>query len=785
MSGSLSLTIIYQSMILSRSLFFLAATLVLTIFAFGFAHAQRSNDADSANGAGIVGRVVDAATQDPLRGATIRVINSTKGAIADEDGRFTLYKLPPGPCQLRITFVGYEPLVITDLVLTNARPATVDAQMRAQARSGGVVVVRPGYFSRKGDVVTSVQTLSNEEIRRLPGGFEDVVRGIATLPGVAQVGGGRNDLLVRGGAPSENLYLIDNIETPNINHFGTQGSGGGPLSFVNLDFVQSTTFSTGGFGVRHGDRASSVLTIDLRDGRDDQQGGKATISATQFGLNFEGPVTDRGSYLFSARRSYLDLIFRAAGFSFVPEYWDFLGKGTWRLGRSDELSALAITALDKVRLFNDSQDDVFDNSRILDNSQNQRVAGVTWKHLFGGGFVTTTLGRTRVDYAFRQTDTVGVEVFRNESVEDEVSLRSDALFLMGETGEIMFGALGRTIGFDAAIRLSGTGEDLDVSLNDRMTKGALYVQIAQSFPFGLRATLGGRLDYFSGINRTLSPALRASLSQTLDDLSAISISGGRYTQSPSYIWLVANQENRRLNSIQTDMGVIGIDRVIREDTRVSLEGYYKSYSDYPASVDRTYLVLANVGAGFGGAEEGFASFGLEPLQSSGRGRAYGIELLVQKKLSDISCYGTASLSYGHSYFTAADGIERPGAYDQRVILNLSGGYRFSDDWEAGLKFRFATGRPYTPVGPDGDPSFGNRIVTRYNALRLDPAHSLDLRVDRRWAFSHWSLIAYIDVQNVYNRKESQVPRWNARTESPDTLGSQIGILPSIGVSAEW
>jgi outer membrane receptor for ferrienterochelin and colicin len=136
--------------------------------------------------------------------------------------------------------------------------------------------------------------LAAEEIRRFPGGFEDIVRTVATLPGVAVVNeGGRNDLLVRGGGPSENLYLINNIEVPNINHFGSQGSSSGALSFVNLDFIDRVEFSTGGFGARYGDKMSSVLSLGIRPGRSDRIGGEATISATQFGLNLEGPRSFR------------------------------------------------------------------------------------------------------------------------------------------------------------------------------------------------------------------------------------------------------------------------------------------------------------------------------------------------------------------------------------------------------------------------------------------------------------------------------------------------------------
>lgn len=734
---------------------------------------------------GIVGQVIDQGTQEPVVGATVQVLDTRAGAVADREGRFRIGGLPAGTYRVRASAVGYEPVVRTDIVVSNVRPYDLTIELRQSTTQGKEVVVRPEYFEKSADAAVSQLTLSNEEIRRLPGGFEDVVRAISALPGVAQVSNSRNDLLVRGGAPSENLYLIDNIEAPNINHFGTQGSGGGPLSFINLDFVRSTTFNTGGFGVRYGDRISSVLDIALRDGRDDRLGGKATISATQFGLNLEGPFSERGSFLFSARRSYLDLIFRAAGLAFVPEYWDFFGKADYRLSSGDRLSAVAIGVVDRIRRFDRDEDDRFDNSRILDNSQDQLVAGVTWKHLFEGGYLNATLGRTLVAYRFGQADTLGRPIFRNRSTEDELNLRVDAALLPDPATEISFGAQGRAIRLDAEIFLDAPGASLDVAPNDNFTKGAVYGQISRLFFDALRINLGGRLDYFSGIEHGLMPALRASLSQALGGMMTLNLSAGRYYQAPSYIWLAANDANRRLDGIRTDVAVAGLERVLAEDLRVSVEGYYKRYADYPASIGRPYLVLANTGADFGGADDGFASFGLEPLGSVGRGRAYGVELLLQKKLSEIRCYGTASLSWNVSRFTPLDGVERPSSFDQRVIFNVSGGYQLSDEWEFGVKFRYASGRPYTPIDATGDPSFGYQVVSRYNAERLAATHALDVRVDRRWAVGDWSLITYVDVQNIYNRKNQSPPRWNARTRSGQIEESAIGILPSIGVSAEF
>lgn len=733
----------------------------------------------------ITGIVIDGTTQSPIPGATVTIPDTKRGAVTKIDGTFRIEGLEPGRYRLQVSSLGYEAFTLTDIEVTTARPQNVRVELNEAQTEAETVVVRPDYFQQRRTTATSTRELSSEEIRRLPGGFEDVVRAISTLPGVAQVSNGRNDLLVRGGAPSENLFLIDGIESPNINHFGTQGAGGGPLSFVNLDFVQETTFSTGGFGAKYGDKISSVLTLDLREGRTDRNGGKATISASQFGLNLEGPVTENGSYLFSARRSYLDLIFKASGFSFVPEYWDFFGKFNYKLDDNDYVSGLAIAAIDRVRQFNDDQEDIFDNSRVLDNSQDQLVAGITWKHLFPNGYLNTTLGRTRIAYQFRQTDTLLNPIFTNNSLEDEFNLRLDGLWRLADGTELSAGGNAKTVGFETDVRLDQGGPTIDVDLEERFYKGAFYAQASRALLGEVIGTLGGRVDYFSGTEEQIYPSVRLALTTPVGDLFNLNLSGGRYFQTPSYIWLAANDTNRFLKSIRSDVGVIGIDRLLAEDLKISLEGYAKRYDDYPASLGRPYLVLANTGAGFGGADDGFASFGLEPLASLGEGRAYGVELFLQKKLSETPWYGVASLSLNKSVFTAIDGVERPGNFDQRVIFNVSGGWRINDYWETGIKFRFATGRPYTPVDSTGDPTFGYRLTDQYNTLRLPASHSLDIRVDRRWPFSSWNLITYLDVQNIYNRKNPNIPRYNARLGGPDDSESSIGILPSIGISAEW
>lgn len=681
----------------------------------------------------ITGQVENATTFERIAGANVSVVGTTLGASADPDGEFLIANIPVGTYQLRASSVGFTPAVIADIVVAAGRPMNVVIRLQESSVGLEEVEVRASYFQKTPDAPVSVQRLSYEEIRRSPGGFEDVVRTIAVLPGVAQAAPGRNDLVVRGGAPSENLFVVDNIEIPNINHFGTQGASGGPLSYINLDFVRETAFSTGAFGVRYGDRMSSVLTIELQDGRRDRLGGKGTISASQFGLNLNGPLGQDASFIFSARRSYLDFIFKAAGFSFVPEYWDFLGRVAYRLDRSNTLTFLAVGAIDDVSFFNDDADNRFDNSRVLGTAQRQYASGGSWRRVFPGGFSTVTLGRSYVNYNGIQRDSLLNPIFANRSKEGETSLRADVVLQPSSTTELSVGAQARRVTFDGSIALPSYstpfGDSLGVDIQDVTAtgfKGAAYAQVSQRFFSAVRFTLGGRLDHFSLIREKNYFSPRASLEFDLSPSTTLSASGGTYRQNPSYIWLAANETNRTLRAARADQYILGVEHLLYADLKMRLEAFTKRYREYPASLDRRYLVLANTGSGFGGSDENFASFGLDNLVGAGTGRSLGVEFLVQKKLSETPLYGLMSVSVTETKFTALDGVERPGAFDQRMIVNLTGGYRFNERWEASMKFRFATGQPYTPFNAGG-----TQDVAAYNSLRAKSVHSLDLRVQRQ------------------------------------------------------
>jgi hypothetical protein len=734
----------------------------------------------------VEGKVYNYLTNEPITGANVVFLGTSFGVISDSLGEFVLTNIPVGRYRVKVSVVGFAPIILNQVEVSSQKPQTLRCalqEMPVQLQQKEVVAE---YMDRSPDLPMSVETLSSEEIRHQPGGFDDVIRTASILPGVARVEAGRNDLVVRGGAPSENLYLVDGFQFPTINHFSTQGVSGGPVSFINVDFVDKTSFSAGGFGVRYGDKLSSVFNIDLKNGRTDRIGGKIDISATQFGASVEGPLADRGSGFLAVRRTYLDLIFKAAGLSFVPEYYDLLGKATYRIDATDDLSFIIAGALDYLHLFNDTPKDRSDNSGILESNQHQMVGGFAWRHQFSGGYFRAGVNLSYIDYDDSQDDTLLVPIFTQVSKERELSStlelvtqpwKKTEFVVGGQITSVNIASVAHLSAFETSFREDFLGTS--VNTHNMSLKSAAFVQVSQQVTDRLRTTLGGRVDRFDLLHFSTEYSARFSSSYLLTPSLTLTGNIGRYYQTPAYIWLMSNWYNTYLKMLRLDQYALGIEQLFADSWKVTVEGYLKKYFDYPTSLTRPYLIQSNTGVGYDfGFADNFSSFGFDPMISSGTGHSRGLELCVQKQFTSTPYYGLMSVSVSDVRFTALDGVDRPGAFDQRVIVNLGVGAKPNQEWEYGMKFRFATGKPYTPFD-----AHGGQDVSKIYTARFPPAHSLDVRVDRRWQFTAWTLSLYIDIQNIYNRKNETYIRYNHRDQTVETH-ELIGIIPTVGIAAE-
>jgi hypothetical protein len=737
----------------------------------------------------VAGIVVDATTGWPVAGARVRVAGMARIATTDSAGRFRYDELAPGIHALEVASLGYRPAIRRDVPVSAGKPTTVTIRLDASPQTLQTIAVRPSAFLNPADAPTSTQRLHAEEVRRSPGAQEDVVRAISVLPGVAPTAVHSNMLVVRGGAPFENLFVVDGLEVPDITHFGIQGATGGQTSLINFDLIDHVDFTAGGAGARRGDRIGAVTDLRLREGLKVRHAGELNFSITGFGALAEGPVGS-GSYMASVRRSYLDLLLKASGESFFTRYWDANIKVTQPLGKRDRLSWVFVGGLDEFGFNTESVDDAYDLT-IMATNVDQAFSALSWSHVGERSRLVVTAGRIHRAFDTRQNDTLAAPVFTNRSTEIENSIRVAYTRALAGENTLELGTVAKfdsrlhyDISLPGELRPDGAGvpRALDVDTSFSAVRLGGFAETRTMWTPRFSTTLGLRLDYFSHLRDAVRFAPRLAATLEVVPGTSLNVSGGRYWQAPSSIWLAGDPANgRRLAPLRVDQGVVGLQKLIGDDVKLQLEAYYKSYAAYPARLWRPQAVVA---PGNFETVDADIPFGLEPLAADGKGRAYGVEFFAQKQPGDVPVYGLASLSAGRSEFAGRDGEYRRGSYDVPVIANLTMGWRPDRRWDLGMRFRAASGRPKTPFRTV-EPYVGRLDFDRYNEGGRMPAfHALDLRIDRRWTFSRLQVITYLDIQDVYNRNNAIGYYWDKRELKP-TYEDAIGLLPSLGINVEF
>ena len=307
------------------SLFVLVVVLVLTTCL----HAQTGS---------ISGVVVDKETQSPLVGVNVVVEVTPWGAATDLDGRYNIQNVPVGTYNLTYQMIGYEKIEKLNIPVSPDRITQMDVSLPMSAIAGEEIVVTATAFVKARDAVISDRNIDYTEMMRDPGSAMDVQRMMQALPAVVSGSDQENEIIVRGGEPAENLFILDNIEIPNPNHFGYQGAGGGPISMINPLFIREVDFYVGAFPARYGGKASSVMDIQLKEGNREKFHMDLDMGMSGIGLFAEGPLAKGDvSYMLGFHKSYLDLIIKSFGMIAVPKYYSLQGKVVWYLSPRTKL----------------------------------------------------------------------------------------------------------------------------------------------------------------------------------------------------------------------------------------------------------------------------------------------------------------------------------------------------------------------------------------------------------------------------------------------------------------
>ncbi|GAA4275896.1 TonB-dependent receptor [Aquimarina mytili] len=757
------------------------------------------------------GNVTDQ-TGQPILGASVFLEGTEKGAQTDFDGNYRIENITPGSYNLIVSYVGFETQTKFNVIVRSkgTLPSNFILNESTEALDE-VVISNANKISRPKETPLSTQSLSAVEIATYPGSNNDVVQVAQTLPGVSpSIGGFRNDLIIRGGAPNETVYYLDGMEVPNINHFSTQGSAGGPVGLINVSFIDNVTLSTSAFGAQYDNPLSGVLQFSQRTGNNRNFSGNFRVSASEAALTLEGPLGKgkaeeaKTTFLVSARRSYLQFLFEVIGLPFRPNYWDYQYKINHKIDAYNDINFIGLGSIDDFSVeapedFDAEQQAQLEQAPFI--NQRTNAIGLSWKRRFkdGSGFMETTVSNNTLVNEFTRYEDPENEtgvIFRNDATESETKLRYQLTKFFGDWK--------LTTGFNTQYS-DYSNETLNLTDNNifnteiDFVKYGLFANMTKSF-FNdkLDLSFGFRVDDDTfteedNLLSTFSP--RFSLSYEFKENWRLNGSLGRYYKLPPYTILGFRDNNNVLVNQDVDYTVsdhyvLGLQHYFGPSSNISLEGFYKRYEDYPVSV-LDGVSLANKGADF-------EILGSEDVATVGRGRSYGAELQFQQKLSN-SFYGIFAYTWFYSEFTSFDrDTYLPSVWDSRHLVSFTGGYKLNRNWEISARYRFAGETPFVPTDLDGTLANYPEVILDYNRLgeeKLDIFSQLDLRIDKKWNFKNLSLDIFVEVQNILGQEIPQPTEYGLNRDTNGTIlqprslaviETESGqIIPSIGIVVDF
>ncbi|NQV15942.1 TonB-dependent receptor [bacterium] len=760
------------------------------------------------------GTIIDRDTKQPLIGANVILDRTNLGAATNGEGHFEILNVPVGSYSIRVDMIGYKGQARGNVHAVASRSTITNISLEPTILTGNDIVVTAGYFERVKDGATSVRSVDIEEIRSDPVGAYDIMSMMQSLPSVVSGADQSNEIIVRGGAPGENLFVMDHLDIPYPVHYPQQGAGGGPITMVNTEFIEKIDFFAGSFPARYGDKLSSVMDVTVREGNHKNHESAFNFDMSGFGATLEGPLGTGTSYLASVKRSFLDLIIQKTGLMAVPKYWTFQGKVSHNLSPKEKLALNYLGGIDGIDIVGEDNPQTRGADNVAYKSQ-QHTLGLTYKNLFSTkGYILASLAQNYVVIdvdAYHVTEAGEHDTFyKGVNVEQESILKADLVYKLNKHLETSFGVKLKTapntwdlLSFEDELILYGYAADslspaLPVSrdvfysqfygdttavirpydtLDVYEASDTTYKEIFNSFGIHgqvryrptqkAEVTLGARFEYNAYIDKSnISP--RINLSYQLAQKIKANIAAGRYYQAPFYAMLInGGEDTKDLNFYHADQVAVGLEYLPREDVRFTFEIYNKLFEDMPIQEVLTSPVSGADSSG--------------DFVNLGSGRSKGFELFLQKKFSH-NWYGT--FSYSHSISEGVDPRKLkttyyPWDYDYRDVVSLIGGYKIrymdyewynkykktlfasltswlplapSDEFEISFRLRYSGGKPYTPK------TYNHNVRKWYtyasndwNTERMDEYLRFDIMVLQRFYFEKMNMVAFWDIMNVFNR----------------------------------
>lgn len=766
----------------------------------------------------IKGVVIDKSTRQPLEFVNVLVVGLGIGASTDANGNFLITQVPPGIYRLQASFLGYKTELTPEYRVNHVTPY-VQIELEEENASLNEVVVTASPFQKVPESPVSLRVIGLQEIEKAPGANRDISKVVQNYPGVAfSPIGYRNDLIVRGGGPSENRFYLDGVEIPNINHFSTQGASGGPVGLIDADLIRSVKFYSGAFPADKGNALSSVLDFSLRDGDMERNSLKATLGASEVSLSSNGHIGNKTSYLVSVRQSYLQALFKILGLPFLPAYTDASFKIKTRFDSHNELTLLGLGGIDrmKLNLGIEGEDAEYMFSYLPEINQETYTVGGVYRHYSQRHVQAIVLSQSYLNnrnVKYRDNDESSEEnlTLRLGSIEQETKLR------MENTSSWSVWKV--KAGFDLNYSRYKSNEyrkvfanalrEYDYHTDLSLWRWGMFASVDYAAPdksftasMGVRTDGNNYSDKMKELWRQLSP--RLSVSYRLVEGLTLSGHVGLYYQLPSYTVLGFKGEegeyvNRHLDYISVSQESLGLSWTPNENMELSVEGFYKLYGHMPFSLS-DQIPLSCKGNDYG-------TIGNEALSSEAKGRSYGVELMFKWLLTQKLNLSSSLTIFKSEFKDGEQGSYVPSAWDNRFILNMSGTYNFPKHWSLGAKVSCIGGSPYTPYDVEKSSLVEAWNVqrrayydySRYNQERLPVFGQLDVRVDKTFYLKKCMLGFYLDIQNITASKLRQPDALmsTGQIENPSaplseqryvmkSIRQESGtLLPTLGITFEY
>ncbi len=727
--------------------------------------------------ASLTGKVLDGVNNEPLPFVNVVVSGTTIGTATDIDGHFEFNSLTPGFIRIEATFVGYKKAISSEIEVSNAKTAFIEIKLEKSQSEIEEIKVTASPFRKTPESPVSLRSIGIGEIEKAPGANRDISKVIQSFPGVQSTPAYRNDIIIRGGGPSESRFYLDGVEVPFINHFATQGASGGPVGILNADFIREVNFYSGAFPASRGNALSGVLEFNQIDGNEEKLQFSGTIGASEIAGTLDGPIGEKTNFVFSVRQSYLQFLFSALELPFLPTFTDMQFKTRTRFNEKNELTLIGLGANDvnelNLDIENPDEDQKYILSQLPENEQWSYTFGAVYKHFRENSYQTFVLSRSHLNntaYKYLENDesTEDNKILDYNSEEIENKLRFENTSRI-DGFKLNFGASLDFVNYttDTKTRAYYGDEVVDIFYNTdlNLVKYGLFAQVSKTvlnerlaLSLGLRADANNYSSSMNNMLEQISP--RFSASYSLTNKWSLNFNTGRFYQLPAYTTLGYKEDDIFINKAN-NLKYIAVNHLIgglefrpKPAIQFTAEAFWKAYSDYPFSVN-DQISIANKGADFG-------VVGAEEVVSISDGRAYGAEF--QTRINSNKGFNL-NLSYTlvRSEFGDGSGTYIPSNWDSKHLLTLTTTKDLKRNWRVGARWRLVGGLPYTPWDLEksslveawnlqGGPYLD---YSKLNTLRFSPFHQLDLRIDKSYYWDKLTAKFYIDIQNFYNFQAEQ------------------------------